>query len=106
MKKLILLLSFIVISCGHSTPNESDAKEAARAALIQQLKNPTGLTFFQNDKVMDIGGNTFVYNETISATNSFGGVITQNAIVKVKWLKDDPSEVSNWTVVDFQLNDR
>ena len=106
MKKLILHLVFVMFSCGHSTPNESDAKEAARAALLQRVKNPMDVTFFQNDKVQAIGDNTFEYTETISATNSFGGTITQNANVKVKWLKDDSSEVTNWTIIDFQLNDR
>ncbi|MBP4140037.1 hypothetical protein [Flavobacterium geliluteum] len=106
MKKILLLLSFILLSCGHSIPNESDAKEASRAALLQRVKNPMDVTFFQNEKVLDLGDGNFQYNETISATNGFGGTITQNAIVKVKWLKDDPSEVSNWTVIDFQLNDR
>lgn len=107
MKKLILLLSFLaIISCGDSTPNESDAKEAARSAVLQNVKNPTDLTFHQNDVVKDLGANTFEYKETINATNSFGGSIKQDVTVQVKWLKDDPSEASNWTVVDIQFADR
>ena len=107
MRKAFLLLSFLAfISCGNSTPDESNAKEAARAAVLQNLKNPIDMTFHQNDVVKDLGDNTFEYKETINATNSFGGSIKQDVTVQVKWLKDDPSEVSNWTVVDIQFADR
>ena len=107
MKKIISILSLLaLISCGNSTPDESDAKEAARAAIIQSLKDPNSAKFHHNEIINDLGDNTFQYTETIGATNSFGGVITQNAIVKVKWLKDDPSEVTNWSVVNLQFNER
>ncbi len=107
MKKAILLLSFLAfISCGNSTPNESDAKEVARAAVLQNIKNPVGMTFHQNDVVTEFADNVFEYKETINATNSFGGSIKQDVTVQVKWIKDDPSEVSNWTVVDIQFADR
>lgn len=106
MKKLILLLAFFVFSCGTSSPDKGDAKQAGRAALLQNMKNPMGVTFFQNDNVKIISENVFEYTETISATNSFGGTITQNAIIKIKWLQDDPSEVTNWAVLDLKLLDR
>lgn len=107
MKKAILLLSFLAfISCGHSNPDESDAKEAARSAVLQNLKNPIDMTFHQNDVVKDLGDNIFEYKETINATNSFGGSIKQEVTVQVKWLKDDPSEVSNWSVINIQFADR
>lgn len=106
MKKIFLLLTlFALISCGHSAPDESDAKEAARAAVLQNLKNPVDMKFHQNDVVKDLGDNTFEYKETINASNSFGGSIKQNVVIKVKWLKDDPSEASNWTVLDLRFID-
>lgn len=107
MKKVILLLGFLAfISCGHSTPDESDAKEAARSAILQNLKNPIDMTFHQNDVVKYLGDSIYEYKETINATNGFGGSIRQDVTVKVKWLKDDPSEVSNWSIVDIQFLER
>lgn len=104
MKNFLLLLSFLAfISCGNSTPDEADAKEAARSAILQNLKNPVDMTFHQNETVKDLGDNTFEYKETINAPNSFGGSIKQDVTVQVKWLKDDPSEVSNWSIVDIQF---
>lgn len=107
MKKVFLLFSLMaIISCGSSTPDESDAKEAARSAILQNLKNPIDMTFHQNEEIKDLGDNTFEYKETINATNSYGGSIAQNAIVKVKWLKGDPSDVTNWTILDIQFTER
>jgi len=108
MKKTILLFFIItsMISCSSSVPDESDAKEAARAVVLQNVKNPVDLKFHQNDEVKNLGDNTFEYKETINATNSYGGSIAQNVIVKVKWIKDDPSEVKNWSIIDIQFTDR
>ena len=107
MKKAILLLIFLAfISCGSSVPDESDAKEAARSAILQNLKNPNGANFHHNEIVKDLGDGTFEYTETVDATNSFGGVIAQNVTVQVKWLKDDPSEVTNWSIIDIQFVER
>lgn len=107
MKKLLFLFGLLaIISCSHSKPNESDAKEAARSAILQNLKNPIDMKFHHNEVVKDLGNNTFEYKETINATNSFGGSIKQNVTVQVKWIKDDPSEVSNWSIVDVQFVDR
>lgn len=104
MRKLLLLFSLLVLfNCGSSEPNESNAKEAARAAIIQNLKNPTDVKFHQNETIADLGYNTFEYKETLNATNSFGGSIKQTAVVKVKYLKGDASEVTNWTVVDIRF---
>ena len=104
MKKLLLLfICTALLSCGSSEPNEANAKEAARAAILQNLKNPTDVSFHHNEKIHDLGLNTFEYRETINATNSFGGSIKQNAVVKVKWLKDDAREVSNWSIIEFRL---
>lgn len=107
MKKILLLLSLLAIAgCGNSTPDESTAKEAARAAVIQNLKDVTSTEFHQNEKVKNLGDNTFEYKETVNAKNSFGGSIAQNVTVKVKWVKDDPSDVTNWTILDIQFTDR
>lgn len=107
MKKVFLFISFLaIIGCGSSTPDESDAKDAAVSAILQNLKNPVDVTFHQNEEIKDLGDNTFEYKETINATNDFGGSIAQNAIVKVKWLKGDPSEVTNWTILDIQFTER
>lgn len=107
MKRVLLFISFLAImSCGSSTPDESTAKEAARAAVLQNLKNVSATEFHQNEEVKDLGDNTFEYKETVNATNSFGGSIAQNVTVKVKWLKDDPSEITNWTILDIQFTER
>lgn len=107
MKKVLLIFITIAFaSCGNSKADSSDAKKAARAAVLQYLKNPVNMEFHQNEIVTDIGDNTFEYKETINGTNSFGGSIKQDAIVKVKWLKDDPSEVTNWSILDIQFKDK
>lgn len=107
MKKIILLLSLLALfGCGSSTPDASTAKEAARAAVLQNLKSPSATEFHQNEVVTNLGDNTFEYKETVNGTNSFGGSIKQDAVVKVKYLKDDPSEVTNWTVLDIQFIDK
>ena len=107
MKKVFLLFSLLALfSCGSSNPDESDAKEAARAAVIQNLKSPADAKFHQNDVVKELGDNTYEYKETVNATNSFGGSIKQDVMVKVKWLGGDPSEVTSWTVLDIQFMDR
>lgn len=107
MKKVFLLFSLLALfSCGSSTPDESDAKEAARAAILQNLKNPSDAKFHHNETVKILGDSTFEYRETINATNSFGGSIKQDAVVKVKFLQDDPSEVTNWSILDVQFLER
>lgn len=106
MKKAILLLSFLAfLGCGNSTPDESDVKEAARAAIIQNLKNPSA-EFHHNEIIKDLGDGTFEYVEAVNATNSFGGIIAQNVTAKIKWLGGDPSEVQNWSVLNIQFVER
>lgn len=109
MKNVILGITlgiFLMTSCSSSTPNEADAKEAARAVVLQNVKNPVDLKFHQNDEVKNLGDNAFEYKETINATNSYGGSIEQNVTVTVKWIKDDPSEVKNWSIIDIKFSDR
>lgn len=107
MKKLILLLSLLALfGCGSSTPDESTAKEAARAAIIHNLKSPSSANFHHNEVVKKIDDSTFVYSETVEATNSFGGVIAQNAHTTVKWMGGDPSEETNWSLLDIQFTER
>lgn len=107
MKKVFLLFSLLALfGCGSSTPDESDAKEAARAAVIQNLKSPADAKFHQNDVVKELGDNTYEYKETVNATNSFGGSIKQDVTAKVKWIGGDPSEVTSWTILDIQFMDR
>lgn len=107
MKKTFLLFSLLALfACGSSTPDESDAKEAARAAIIQNLKSPSDANFHHNEVVKDLGNSTFEYKETVNATNSFGGSIKQDVTVKVKWLGGDPSEVTSWSILDIQFTDR
>ena len=56
MKKVFLLFSLLALfSCGSSTPDESDAKEAARAAILKSLKNPLDARFHQNEVIKDLG---------------------------------------------------
>lgn len=106
MKKLALLLTFLVlISCGGSTPNDADAKQAARAAIIQSLKNPDA-NFHQNETIQSLGDGIYIYKESVNATNSYGGTIAQNVTAKVKWNGDDPSQVQNWSIIDLQFEDR
>lgn len=107
MKKALLLLSILfLIRCGNSTPDESDVKDASRAAILQALKNPTDAEFHHNESVKDLGDGTFEYAESVNATNSFGGKLAQNATVKVKWNGGDPSEVQNWSILDVQFAER
>lgn len=107
MKKIIIILTaFSLIGCGSSTPDEATAKEAARAAIIHNLKDPSSAEFHQNEKVKDLGNNTFEYTESVNATNSFGGKIAQDVNVQVKWNGGDPSEVNNWSVVDIHFLER
>jgi len=107
MKNLILTtiatVFLLLTSCVHSTPNNSDAKEAARAAIIHNLKDPTSAKFYHNETINNIGNNTFVYTETLIATNSFGGSIVQNVTVKVKWKGGNPSKIENWEWSDLQI---
>ena len=107
MKKSILLFGLLAMfSCGNSEPDESDAKEAARAAILQHLKNPIDAKFHHNETIKTLGDSTFEYKETINATNGFGGSIKQDAFVKIKFLQDDPEEVTNWTILDIQFLER
>lgn len=107
MKKVLLSISFLaLISCGSSIADESNAKEAARAAILNKLTSPSSAKFHHNEVVKKIDDSTFNYTETIESTNSFGGMIAQNAIVKVKWISGDASEVTNWSVLDIQFAER
>ena len=107
MKKIITMLLFLsLFSCGNSTPNDSDVKESARAAILNSVKNPSNVEFHHNEIIKKIDDNTFEYSETINATNSYGGLIAKNLIVKIKWIGDDPSEVENWIIIDIQSFDR
>ncbi|WP_131387679.1 hypothetical protein [Flavobacterium suncheonense] len=107
MKKVILFLSILVfIGCGNSEPNESNAKEAARAAIIHNLKNINSANFHQNEVIADLGGGVYQYKETVNATNNFGGSIANDVTVKVKYVGGDASEVSSWSILDIQFSER
>jgi hypothetical protein len=107
MKKVILLFNLLALfSCSSSSPSDSDVKEAARAAILQNLKSPTQTSFHHNEVIEKLEENTFQYKETINATNSFGGSIKQDATVKIKWLNKNPSVITNWSVIDIQFMDR
>lgn len=107
MKKVFLFISFLaIIGCGNSTPDESDAKDVARSVILQNLKNPIDANFHHNEIIKTLGDSTFEYTETINATNSYGGSIKQDAFVKIKFLQDDPSEITNWTILDIQFTER
>lgn len=107
MKKIMwAIVGIIMISCGNSTPDESDVKDVARAAILHSLKNPTDAKLHHNEVVKDLGNNQYQYVETVNATNAFGGSIAQNVMVKVKWNGKDPSELENWILLDIQFTDR
>jgi hypothetical protein len=107
MKKTFLLFSLLALfSCGSSTPDESDAKEAARAAILERLKNPLDARFHQNETIKDLGKGAYLYTETVNSTNSFGGSISQNVTLEVKWLGEDPSNVENWVVMNIDVTER
>lgn len=107
MKKTLLLFGLLAFfGCGNSEPDESDAKDAARAAILQNLKNPSDTKFHHNEVIKTLGDSTFEYKETINATNSFGGSIKQDAVVRVKFLQGDPDVETNWTILDIQFLER
>jgi hypothetical protein len=107
MKKNILLLSFLaIISCGNSTPDESDIKDVARTVILRNLKDLNSVKFHHNEIFNDLGDNIFEYKETVNATNGFGGSIANNVTVKVKWLGGDPSEIESYSLIDIQFVER
>ena len=110
MKKSILttiITLLLLTSCGgNSTPDNSDAKEAARAAIIHNLKDPMSAKFHHDEVIKKIGDSTFLFTETVNATNSFGGSVAQIATVEVIWKGGDPSVVENWTFSKLQFNQR
>ncbi|MFZ4522984.1 MAG: hypothetical protein ACOYNC_14840 [Bacteroidales bacterium] len=105
---LITIISFFLLtSCGgNSAPDNSDAKEAARAAIIHSLKDPKSASFHHDEVIKKYGDSTFLYTETVNATNSFGGSIAQIVTIEVKWTGGDPSVVENWTFSKLQFNPR
>lgn len=107
MKKVLLSISFLaLISCGSSIADESNAKEAARAAILNKLTSPSSAKFHHNEVVKKIDDSTFNYTETIESTNSFGGMIAQNVNTTVKWKGGDASEATNWVIIDIQFAER
>ena len=107
MKRLfILCLLFTLISCGSSTPDDSDVKNASRAVIIRNLKNLNSAKFHHNEVVKKVSDSIFTYLETVNATNTYGGSVAQNAFVKLKWIGGDPSEISSWSVVDISFSNR
>lgn len=107
MKKLLLFISLAtLLSCSNSTPDKSDVKDAARAAILHHLKDMNSAKFHHNEIVSDIGNNTYTYTETVNATNSFGGSVAQNVVVKLKWNGGDTSDVSSYSLLDLQFNER
>lgn len=106
MKKLLLLSLIGLMSCSNSTPDDGNVKDAARAAILHNLKDLNSAKFHHNEIVSDLGNNIYTYTETVNATNSFGGSIANNAIVKLKWNGGDPSEVSSYQLIDLQFNPR
>lgn len=107
MKKILLLFcATLLISCGDSTPDNSDVKNAARAVIIHDLKDPRSAEFHHNEVITKTGDSVFIYKETVNATNSFGGSIANDAIIIVKWRGGNPSDIENWYVIDKQLAPR
>lgn len=107
MKKVFYYLSFIaLISCGNSTPDESDVKDVARIVILRNVKNMKSTEFYHNEIITTYQDSLFDYKETISATNSFGGAIDQVVTTRLKWNGGDPSEITNWSLVDIQFADR
>ena len=103
---LLLCTSTLLISCGNSTPDDSDVKDASRAAIIHDLKDPTSAKFHHNEIVSKLDDSLYSYSETVNAANSFGGSRAQNVIVKVKWAGGDPSEIQNWRLINIQYLER
>ena len=107
MKKLLFIITLtLLISCEHSTPNNSDVKNTARAVIIHNLKNLNSAKFHHNEVIKKTSDNVFIYYETVNATNSFGGSIAKNAIITIKWMGNNPSNIENWTIIDAQFKDR
>ena len=107
MKKLLAVAGVLLLcNCSSKTADEANVKEAARAAIIHNLKSPSSVKFHHNEYVKQIDDSTFIYTETIEATNTYGGLIAQNAYTTVKWKGGDASDVDNWNVLDLQFKER
>ena len=107
MKKIILILSLLaLLSCGSSTPDESDVKDVARTVILRSVKNIKSTEFYHNEIITTYQDSLFDYKETISATNSFGGAIDQVVTTRLKWNGGNPSEITNWAVIDIQFANR
>lgn len=101
----ILLIIITIFGC-NSTPNDSNVKDAARAAIIHKLKDPNTAKFHHNEVINDLGNDTFTYTETVNAKNSFGGSVAHIVNVKIKWAGGSPSDIENWRLLDIRFNER
>lgn len=107
MKKILLIaISLLLFGCTNSKPSDSDVKEAARAAILNNLKDMGSAKFHHNENIQDLGNQVYRYQETVNANNSFGGSIGQNVVVTLKWTGQDPSEVTSYILQDLQFNER
>ena len=109
MRNLILIpvIIFFLLSCdGNSAPESNDAKEAARAAIIHNLKDPKSVKFHHDEVIKKIDDSSFLYTETVNASNSYGGSIAQIVTIEVNYRGGDPSTVENWSYTNLQFKPR
>ncbi len=107
MKKLLSAFVLLVLfCCTNSKPSDSNIKDAARAAILTNLKDMGSAKFHHNETVQDLGNQIYRYQETVNANNSFGGSLSKNIVVTLKWSGQDPSEISSYILQDLQFNER
>jgi len=116
-KKIITGCSLIVIAAcivivvfvslaSPDFPEASDLKEAARAQIIHNLKDPTSPEFFNNGKFTKETDSIYIYTESLKALNGFGLKVPQDAYVKLKWTGSDPDEIDSYILLDLKFKNR
>lgn len=102
MKKVIFILSIILISCG-SNNNKINACPVSEDFIKMDLNNPETAEFssFDCSQESDNLGYYTVLRK-VKASNSFGVPKSYIYKIKLKYLGGDSFEKSNWILIDLK----
>jgi hypothetical protein len=103
----ILIIGLTFNSCSwNSIPDNSDVKNIARLAILNNVLDVKGSNFHHNEEIVKINDSLYIYTETITTNNQYGAYIANNVRLELKWNGNNPSNNTSWTYSKLQFTPR